>query len=436
MLKLWRKNRKRRDARTQTSDVGWRARRRLGFEAMEGRLMLSGDVPDFVSWDAYSPQFSLALYPPSAAPLQTAPVEIVDGGFITTDAVLFGPSAQKAFDSVTNLAYFRLSGLSSDIVITNNSASRDWSLNFTGVHLDTPAIPLIVFPTGSDLDTTFVDQPADAGPQPVEVTVDEGGAIPINSILAFVGHTDSWKRGEQLASTPRSQTGDVSLRIASVVQRTQSREIAGEWARPVMLEMAGGEPIGMRQPETSQNQRAPASDGDDNLRFRRSLSSGAAGDASATDSRAGRDMDSSHRNTATHPDEDAQSAIRRTSSTQQPVPIVLASHTANGQLSQSATVEPSKLASLDSGSAERGALDESAFADVYDRLGTSDAVGEAALFNRDTWRDSWKATPLLMILALERIAASNSRRAKRESSYNAGRPQSTPQASADLTDPV
>jgi hypothetical protein len=441
MLELWEKNRKRRDVTTQTSDVGWRARHRLGFEAMEGRLMLAGDAPDFVSWEAYAPDFSPALYPPSAAPLQSELVEYVDGGFITPGALLSGSSDHGSFDIVVNRANFGSSGRAPTTAVFNNSGSGGLSVDFSGVHLDTPAIPIIVFPsTDSDGDTTFVDQPANAGPlpQPVEVTVDEGGAIPINPILAFVGHTDSWKRGEQLASTQRFQTGDVSLGITSVVQRTQPREIAGEWARPVMLEMAGGEPAGMRQPETSQNQQAPASDGDDNLRFRRSLSSGAAADRSAPDSRAAGDLDGSRRNTDTHPAEDAPPANRRASlAPQQPVPIVLASQRANTQsLIQSATDEPAESASLGVGSAERSALNESVHAHIYDQLGTSDAVGDAALFNRDTWRDSWKATPLLMILALERIAASNSRRAKRESSCNAGRPQSNRPASADLTDPV
>ncbi|HJQ80526.1 MAG TPA: hypothetical protein VJ828_11250, partial [Lacipirellulaceae bacterium] len=202
MLKLWGKNRKRRDATTQTADVGWRARRRLGFEAMEGRLMLAGDAPDFVSWEAYAPEFRLALYPLTTRPLQTAPVEYVDGGFITPVALLLESSGHGTFDTVTNRANFGSSGLSANIAISNHSDSGGLSVDFTGVHLDTPAIPIIVFPsTVSDGDTTFVDQAAGAGPQPVEVTVDEGGAIPINSILAFVGHTDSWKRGEQLAST-------------------------------------------------------------------------------------------------------------------------------------------------------------------------------------------------------------------------------------------
>jgi hypothetical protein len=434
MLKFWAKNRKRRDATTQKWDVGWRARRRLGFEAMEGRLMLSGDPPDSVSWEAYSPEFRIALYPLRTMPLQTAPVEYVDGGFITPRAGLLGSSVQGTFASVTNRDNFGLSELSANIAISSHSGSGKLSVDFSGVHLDTPAIPIIVFPfTDSDADTTFVGQPPDAGPQPVEVSADEGGAIPINSILAFVGHTDSWKRGDQVASQ-RSQTGDVILGITSAVQRTQPREIAGEWARPVMLEMAGGEPAGMREPETSQHQRGPAPDGDDNLRFRRSLSSGAAPDGSAADLPAARDMDGSRRNT--HPAEDAPRAIRRASlAPQQPVPIVLASHRANARsLIPSASYEPAESPSLEVGSAEQNALTESAYADVYDQLGTSD--GEAALFNRDTWRDSWKATPLLMILALERIAASNSRRAKRESSCNSGRPQLNPPTSADLTDLV
>ena len=77
--------------------------------------------------------------------------------------------------------------------------------------------------------------------------------------------------------------------------------------------------------------------------------------------------------------------------------------------SASATTEAAKL---DNDSASKSGADESVYAEVYDQLGTSDASGAQAAFKLDSWRDSWKATPLLMILALERIAASNTRRTK------------------------
>ena len=105
MLKFWGINRKPAAAGAQTSAVGWAARRRLNFESMEGRLMLSGDAPDFLIWDAYSPESGLALYPHGEMALRTIPVDYVDGGFIQPGIVLSGYSVDGRFDSVTNCSH-------------------------------------------------------------------------------------------------------------------------------------------------------------------------------------------------------------------------------------------------------------------------------------------------------------------------------------------
>jgi hypothetical protein len=156
----------------------------------------------------------------------------------------------------------------------------------------------------------------------------------------------------------------------------------------------------------------------------------------AAELRAAHEFSGSRPSVETLPSADASSANRSSSpSLEQSVPINLTSYTANSPwLIPSAAAEATQFARNGNDVAEGIEFGDSAHAEVYDQLGTSVAAGAEALFNRDTWRDSWKATPLLMILALERIAASNSRRAKKESSESAGRPQLP--ASADAPDPA
>ncbi len=439
MWKHRKNHRQRHDATAQTPSTRCRASRRLGFEAMEGRLMLSGDAPDFISWDAYSPEFRIAIYPLVSAPLQTAPVGFVDGGFIQPGTVLFGSSGSGTLDTVTNRANVgELQSVMPTTVNINSPGSSGVTFNFGGVHLDTPAIPVIQFPaTDSDTGTTFVDQQHIVGPQPAEVAAEEGGAIPINSILAFVGQTDSLRSGERLASKGPSQTREANWGMPSVAQSTHAREIAGEWARPTMLVMAGGEPAGIPQPEKSQEERAPVQDGDDNILFRRRLSSGAAADTPANDSRITRDFDGSRSSADSVPSEVGAHASRRLSSTShQPVSLILTSHVAGADsLLQPNTTESTQAEINENGSASHAtARNESAYAEVYDELGTGDTLGAQEVFNRDAWRDSWKATPLLVILALERIAASNSRRAKREASSNTRQMPSHLPAASDPSD--
>jgi hypothetical protein len=420
MWNQWKKQRH--IATAQSTDTRCRALRRLSFEAMEGRLMLSGDAPEFVSWGAYSPEFRLAIYPLASAPQQTAPVEIVEGGFIQPGAVLLGSSAHGTLDTVTNRA--NVGEIQPRTLTTISYNLSDWpgvTFNFDGVHLDTPSIPVIQFPaTDSDAGTTFVDQVDIVGPAPTEVTADEGGAIPINSILAFVGQTDSWRSGERLASKATLQSREPNWGRPSVSNSAQAREIVGEWARPTMLVMAGGEPARISQPEKLQHEQTPVPDGDDNMLIRRRLSSGAAADTPTNDSRTASDFDRT--SSATDQSNDAAHASRRwSSSSDRLVSFDLTSHMVDADSLIRESTESAETKSIENGSASDGnALKKSAYAEVYDELGNNDAVGAQDVFNRDTWRDSWKATPLLVILALERIAASNSRRAKREASSNAG----------------
>jgi hypothetical protein len=408
---LWRTNRKRASATAQSAN-GWGARRRLGFERMEGRLMLSGDAPDFHLWETYSPEFQIAPYPLGEMPLKTFPADHSDGGFILPGTVLSGHSVHGTFDPVTNRAHIGSFAPSTPTSISGDlSVSGASDFDFGEVFIDTPPIPPIAFPgTDSDPGTTFVDQPADAVPQVTETFADEGGAIPINSILAFVGHADGWSSGERLASKATSHTGNLLTAVPNLGPPGQARDIAGEWARPTMLEMAGGEPASTGHDAAHEHEQRLLLEKDAGSRVRRPLSSGAATDPSANDSRSARDFDGSRRGADSVPSEGPDGANGRSrAASQQPESLILASQIAAADLQgQSSAVAIAEFTNVGDPGATTRAVNESAYAEVYEKLGAREATGAEALFNRDSWRDWWKATPILMILALERIAASNS----------------------------
>jgi hypothetical protein len=393
---------------------------------MEGRLMLSGDAPNYELWDTYSPEFSAALFPLGAMPLNTFPAVDADGGFILPGTVLTGYSVRGSFDPATNRAYIGSFAPSTPTPPGVSVSVFDHSdVDFGGVYLDTPAVPLIEFPgTDSNPGTTFVDQPVDAGPQVTETFADEGGAIPINSILAFVGHTDSWTSGEQLASNSTSHASERLPAIPILGQPARAMDIAGEWARPTMLEMAGGEPASIQHAAAPEHEQTLFLEKGGGPLVRRPLSSGAAADA-ANNSRAARDDDASRRGADTVPSDDSDGAnVRSRAASQQPESLIHVSHIADADPQNHANaLAMAELTNVGDAASKTGAVNASARAEVYDELGASEAAGAEALFNRDSWRDSWKATPLLLILALERIAASNSRRAKREVPESAGRPR-------------
>jgi hypothetical protein len=203
-----------------------------------------------------------------------------------------------------------------------------------------------------------------------------------------------------------------------------------------MLEMAGGEPASIGHHSARENEQTLELEKEAGSRVRRPLSSGEAADRPANNSRAARDFDGPRRGGDANASEGPANGYSRAAS-QQPASLALASHIAladaQSRLNAFANVE---FPNGDVSGSTTGPVNASAYAEVYDELGAIETVGTEALFNRDSWRDSWKATPLLVILALERIAASNSRRAKREVAESAGRPRPHLPATADLSDPA
>jgi hypothetical protein len=231
----------------------------------------------------------------------------------------------------------------------------------------------------------------------------EGGSIPIHAIFA------DFRQDGHLASGVKSVSSlltEASIDLQASVHTTSTSDdaIAGEWARATVFEIAGGEPGDL----TSLGEKNNASGKGDALqndplstieRPHRSNGRRAAksSQADATDGQVGQQ---------TQP-EDAVVADNSTNPadpTGQTAADDLAASTALGDSIQLAAADPTGTANPEAAAVEA----------VFRRLGEDkNAVVESNLHGK-SWLRSICASPLLMALALERLAALNSRRARRE----------------------
>ena len=419
MLNLRTKLRLRRRSAANCRPASSAGVRRLSVEVMEGRLMLSTNGPDFGSVDLLSTQFGLDAYQFNTAAIHAAPVGTpAEGGFVSTDPALLDQSFNPF--NVASPAVLVNSPKHYDIFIPGASATDGTNImpggmtNFDAVRFDTPGIPrLVMAPADSDggliprVESTLAHNWRNA------IKENEGGAIPIQSILAVVGPGGS--SGERIVS---KSGGEPAERLRTVTMSSEGGVISGEWARPTMLEMAGGEPVSIARPApappdfTSTLDRDPRGD--------QPLSSGGVPSAPA--------------NAFAHRQGLAPSGGAAASTSIEETPTLTLRGSVRS-VSQGATSFDDGLHSLQLQSrvsssdvfplgphqepSLRPAIagpEASAYAEAFAQLGTRDETVMQSLAGHTPWRESLKVTPLLMILALERIAASNSRRAKQESS--------------------
>jgi hypothetical protein len=399
MLNLFPKHRKRRSTAANTLDARQAAGRRLRLEAMEGRLMLNGDAPEFTTLDLFTSEFGLAVYHLNAAPQQTFGLGAVEGGFIVPSSALFDVSPDSAGPaSPISVNVNVLTPRTTGTAVTGSDL-----VHFRDDHFYTPAIPPLVIPT---IDTDDVAAPAVeqtyAGPASAAASGNQGGAIPIQPILATMGHGRGLEdRSEQLVFKAHNRRSDSSALTRTASRPIPGGEIAGEWARPSMLETAGGEPATIVRPAALPPELSPSLEQDRVPAAANPLSSRAA--------------QAAPRN---------QHAAQLAESPSHQVGVVAGA--TNYAIANSGRLrvpvlhphaEPS-IAPLTSPAASHVSSSDlapsSAYDEVFEQLGTSDTEVAKSLVDGDSWRHTWKATPLLMILAIERLAASNSRRAKQQ----------------------
>jgi hypothetical protein len=387
---------------------------RLGVESMEGRLMLSA-----TSSGVTVPEPPIAQFDTSSSQLNSAngPLAVVtppgDGGYINANP----------FPMVT----FHFSGSPTGLVTDANDLA---SLPILSVTRSSPS--------GSNGAIQFNDTPSyTAGLQPVVITFSnsaltgqlsahtltinptetasspgEGGAIPIHAIGAGLRQEASLLSGN---SSAPSLLADMTAAARSSIHPADSSQkaITGEWARAVIFEFAGGEP-GAGEHVGAGDRRATSQD---------SQATFGEGPISSVEFQ-GAAMTSLDRQGATSNSGSgfAQSSQPQTQNAGNQVAVAFYRTSREGSFGCLNNGSPRSDSSLSPASAQveeaaiTGATNiDGATAAAFDQIGQSKIAiieSSAARSQRTRYHG---AAPLLMVLALERLAAINSRHSAKES---------------------
>ena len=234
---------------------------RLGVESMEGRLMLSATSADVTVSEPPIAQFDS---PTSQVNYANRQLDVVstpgDGGYINANP----------FPVLT----FHTNGLSSDVSADVNEAENfaDWTIPRSAafgsngsIQLSDTAFysgglqPVVITLSNNNLSGQFGSDTLIINPTETTPSPDEGGAIPIHTIGAVLRQETSLVSSDTSSSTLSADTTAGAHSSARATHSSQTA-IAGEWARAVIFEFAGGEPgtsghLGLR------DQRAPSQDG-------------------------------------------------------------------------------------------------------------------------------------------------------------------------------
>jgi hypothetical protein len=244
---------------------------------------------------------------------------------------------------------------------------------------------------------------------------DQGGMIPIEKILSRNG-TIGDTGGQATAPLASTQTGSLertpAVRLATGTAPLP--EISGEWARAAVVETAGGEPAFVVPTATNGGQRAGSGD-------------------APSGTPTGRRVSVVPVPTATQyarvvaADDAAVVSSAETASAGRAAPVRLVSFVSEIEAGQwvrygnrgpfrSNFLDSRRTAAGDWATSDQGTEglpgEEPAVAQAFEQLGK----GMTAVLHSSKDEHSWDgvriATPLLMILALERVAATKARRAK------------------------
>jgi hypothetical protein len=313
-------NRRQRTTRAFRPQFGRRLRRPLGFEAMEGRWLLSAMSLDSTTLSLPIAPLTVHVGQVSAAAGQMPQFNIVsEGGFIPlgnlqTDATSGGGFVLSGVVRSNNTSPMAASGL----VLTNaNSTGYLFGVDSASGFDLRPAV-IVPFDHGAALQPK--NETIVAGGSWTGTGADEGGSINIRSVLDGDEPAGSLGSGERIAlllpethpdpstapepshhtaardlagptdspasAAPMSFSVGPSPRIEVTLGNSSSNRtassigtgISGEWARAVVFEMAGGEPAWtMPSSVTSQAKPSPTPDRADNPRAAAPLSPGVTG---------------------------------------------------------------------------------------------------------------------------------------------------------------
>jgi hypothetical protein len=428
--------------------------RRLRVEAMEGRLMLAGTTIDLAPLSLEAAEIHLSAVRSNLDQHQTLfAATLTEGGFVTNQFTVFTPSAldsdsgavaadDRGAGYVISLQSPVIQGFDSPTTGATRGAlanlyeaglDRSWTLfDITGVLNDgtTPQVmgmplsPVTNSATlGQELKPLLNELVANRAPE------SEGGLIPIQPILGApnggspsTGIIAKTLRPESpleeappklLAATSKVSTATMASTTSSTaVAEAGDPAIYAEWARAMVFETAGGEPERNNRVDAAEEEEfGPLSTGpvqppaDQPLPSQRAIwATGARGSGDAAT-----EWNGEPSSIVSWDDPSDRSPIGGG--------VLAASWRAadEGAAEASNAAVASRASTGAIGPAGSSAGLDLARAAVFDEIGGGE-VPLARSFAHDLARGSLGATPLLMVLALERIATGNSRREKQAAS--------------------
>jgi hypothetical protein len=386
---------------------------------MEGRMMLS-----VTGFDVPQPALDLTQFSfqPSEISLTSAYVTVAggstDGGYANAntdetsvvqlnhpDFATLGIGNQTLFYNSAGTSAYKSFG-TFDFAITGGTfrLSSDTILESDGLYL-------AVITPWNDGATTLEPaiQPVVVGSSPSMPGVSEGGSIPIHAIFADFRQDSHLASGVKAIS---SRAGETSIDTLASARRLSAPDgaIAGEWARAMVFEIAGGEPT-TGDSHSLEGQPTTTSDSDKTLQRSKPLSSV---DTSQQYGKLASHHASVPANEGTPVGEPGQPQPAQPNGQ---FAAIEAQLMADGKLTDglAAPGDDSRLSSYNPSGAENPNIAALATAAVFDQLGHANAAVIESAVDGKSWMRSIGTSPLLMVLALERIAAFNSRRATRES---------------------
>jgi hypothetical protein len=387
--------------------------RRLDVELMESRMMLSATGFDNAAPVLDTTQFQvipLRLTWTASDTVLTPPA--TDGGYIQFGFAQAHPDlSQNAFtgafnqhvasDAVANSQLFGVAGQDVNVVPA-------WPLN-TANDTDGLQPAVIISQTyGSGLAPDL--KPVVLGPNPSAPGTGEGGSIPIHAIFADFRKDSQLASGVKAVASPAIESSLESLAAARQLP-TSDNALAGEWARAMVFEIAGGEPTASDL-HSLDGQGGKTSDTDATLQHAEPLSS-------IHNSQQNLKLASVRHTVAKPADATSTGELTQAQAEQQSrqLAAVIMQLLDSGKLAAGFSAPLSAGQFSASNLLTTEGLDPTAFAAaaVFDQLGEQNTAVIESSVEGKSWLRSIGTSPLLMVLALERIAALNSRRATRES---------------------
>jgi hypothetical protein len=244
------------------------------------------------------------------------------------------------------------------------------------------------------------------GSSPSTPPVSEGGSIPIHAIFADFRQDSHLASGVKAISAHSSETSVDSLASARL-QSSSDGAIAGEWGRAMVFEIAGGEPT-TGDSHSLDGQSTTTSDSDKSLQHSKPLSS------VDTPQQGVKQV---ARHTATQTNESAPIGQPQATGSTEQLAAALAQFLKDGNLAADVSA-PIAFAELLADNPQLAGIPDAATlaaTAAFDQLGQDNTAVIESSSDGKSWLRSIGTSPLLMVLALERIAALNSRRATRES---------------------